>query len=1118
MAAPARPASPSAPVAERRLASVLFVDLVSYTVLSESRDTEEVRELLSRYFEVCSTLVRRYGGTVEKFIGDAVMAVWGVPTAHEDDAERAVRAALELVGAVSALGEQLALPELAARAGVVTGEVAANLAATDQGMVAGDSVNTAARVQSAAGAGEVWVDTTTRELTSAAVTYDDVGLHALKGKAERMHLYRAGTVVAAIGGQQRVDGLEAPLAGRDRELRLLKELFHATEEAGRPRLVVLDGDAGAGKSRLGWEFEKYVDGLKTSVVWNRGRCLSYGEGVAFWALAEAVRARVGVAEEQRGQAVLDAIDRQLLESVPEEEERSWLRPRVASLLGEGAGGFEREDLFAAWRRFFERVGAGDPVVFLVDDAQHADAGLLDFVESVLADSRSPIFVLMLARPELLEAHPQLGGRRTSVVHLDPLPEPAMAALVDGLVDGFPGDVRDELVKRSEGVPLYAVETVRALIDRELVLPREGRYVVNPARPINLAEVGAPASLHALVAARLDALGPAERRVIGDASVLGEYFTRADIGVLAEDVGDLDGVLAGLQRKELITTDVDRFSAERGQFRFVQSVVRQVAYSTLSRRDRKARHLQVADHLEGLVERQPGLGLVAAQHLIDAVDASTQDDRDVPALNERAAGLLVQAGDRATRLGGHADALRAYREAAQRLRDDRARAAAWSKAAQSALDVGRLGDCIELADQALARYDELGDDLGAARAGAIQARAHQMRGELTACVEVATRAYQRVSDDDPAALGIRAEASATLGRAAMASGGDDALPHLGQALRFAEAAGDERALVRAMSTLATFSQAQWSISVGEALLRQVVEIARTRELWQQLTHALVNSALITRLRSLVDGSRMLEEAVACAREHGLDPRAPSVNLAASLWGVGRWRELEQLLADMREDWPEVSPGDQIIFEATVLWCRRAGRPIDLLSAEGTSDELNWQSWDAHLQALRAAASGDTVRAGEQALRCLQLSVEDAGMSDDYVVQVPRMVRVAVECGQLEAAAAMVAQLEGAPRSSAVAGLHAYARVFRGLLGAHAGTEPARVEADLRAGIEMLEHYGAVPDRALAQEDLGRWLVEHGRAREGAALLEAARATYDELGASAWLQRVETSMPTVSGERR
>jgi class 3 adenylate cyclase len=614
------PAHPTpAAVSERRVTSVLFADLVGYTTLAESRDTEDVRELLSEYFDVCKTVVRRYGGTIEKFIGDAVMAVWGVPLAHEDDAERAVRAGLELVDAVAELGVRLGVLELALRAGVVTGEVSTTVGAHDQGMVAGDPVNTASRVQAAARPGQVWVDEATRLLTAAAVTFVDVGEHILKGKAEPVRLFRAGAVVAAVGGQQRVDGLEAPLAGRDRELRLVKELFHATEESGRPGLVVLDGEAGIGKSRLAWEFFKYVDGLSTEVMWHQGRCLSYGDGIAYRALAEAVRARLGLLDEAGPAPDADRLGGTLLRYVPDAAEREWLRPRIASLLGAG-GNFDRDDLFAAWTRLFERLAEGnDAVTLVIDDAQYADEGLLAFLEHLLVDGRAPVFVLLLARPELVAAHPSLGGRRCTVIRLSPLPDAAMAELVDGLVDGLPAEARSELVARADGVPLYAVETVRALIDQDLVRAHDGRYTMAPDVRLHLSELAAPASLHALVAARLDALAPDERRVIADASVLGLSFTRDGIASLAGELPDLDATLESLRRKELIATETDRFSADRGQYRFVQTVVRQVAYATVSRRDRKRRHIQVAEHLTAQPDADE-LAVVIAAHLLDAVDA------------------------------------------------------------------------------------------------------------------------------------------------------------------------------------------------------------------------------------------------------------------------------------------------------------------------------------------------------------------------------------------------------------------------------------------------------------------------------------------------------------------
>src|SRR5919204_240150 len=351
LVAPAgEPPAPTAPVAERRLVSVLFADLVGFTTISESRDAEGVRELLSRYFESCKRLISLYGGTVEKFIGDAVMAVWGTPTAQEDDAERAVRAALDLVAMVSALGQEVGAPELRARAGVVTGEAAVTLGADGEGMVAGDLVNTASRIQAAAAPGSVFVGDCTRRASEAAIAYEDAGDHELKGKAEPMRLFRALRVTGSRGGALKAEGLQPPFVGRERELRLVKELFHASAEERKAPLVSVVGVAGIGKSRLSWEFEKYIDGLVQDVWWHRGRCLAYGDGVAYWALAEMVRMRCGIVEEEQPASAREKLRAALAEHVSDPEERRWVEPRLAHLLAleEGAPG-DQENLFSAWR-------------------------------------------------------------------------------------------------------------------------------------------------------------------------------------------------------------------------------------------------------------------------------------------------------------------------------------------------------------------------------------------------------------------------------------------------------------------------------------------------------------------------------------------------------------------------------------------------------------------------------------------------------------------------------------------------------------------------------------------------------------------------------------------------
>src|SRR5262245_15047552 len=283
---------------ERRLVSVLFADLVGFTTLSESRDPEEVRELLSRYFDESRRVVERYGGVVEKFIGDAVMALWGSPIAHEDDAERAVRAALELTGLVRDLGGEVGAPDLRARAGVLTGEAAVTVGAEQQGMVAGDLVNTSSRIQSVAVPGSVYVGESTMRATSEVIAYEPAGPFELKGKEAPVELWRTVQVVGLRHATLRLTAIEPPFTGRDREFRMIKDLFHDSAEHSRIHLVSVQGVAGIGKSRLMWEFNKYIDGLADDTWWHQGRCLAYGEGVAFWALGEMVRGRAGILEDE----------------------------------------------------------------------------------------------------------------------------------------------------------------------------------------------------------------------------------------------------------------------------------------------------------------------------------------------------------------------------------------------------------------------------------------------------------------------------------------------------------------------------------------------------------------------------------------------------------------------------------------------------------------------------------------------------------------------------------------------------------------------------------------------------------------------------------------------------
>jgi predicted ATPase len=532
-------------------------------------------------------------------------------------------------------------------------------------------------------------------------------------------------------------------------------LFHAAAGRRVPRLVLVSGPAGVGKSRLGWEFEKYTDGLAEQVWWHRGRCLAYGEGVAFWALAEIVRQRLGIAEEDPAKAAAGKLAAGLEELIPDPAERAYVGVRLSRLLGvafagDDGGPLAREELFAGWRLFFEWLAAAQPVVLVVEDAQHADAGLLDFLDYLIDWMRDlPIYVLVLARPELGEIRPGFGtGRNRITLTVDPLDAVSMDALVEALVPGMPPAARAKVTAQAQGIPLFGVETIRSLIDRDIVQPVEGVYRLTG----DVGELAVPDSLHALLAARLDALDPGVRRLVADAAVLGTTFpAEALIAVSGQDQAVVRAALAELVRREVLSVSADRLSPERGSYGFAQDMLRQVAYGTLSRRDRKARHLAVAAHLRAAF---PGDGEevaeVIARHYLDALDA-VPDDGDAGQIRGQAIAALMRAAERAGRTGAPARAAASYAAAAQLTQagtPDGASAAAllWERAAEAADTDADWAAAVEQADQAADAYRQCGDTRSAARAQVIGGRALRVWGRHAKAREQLTTALAVLRDD------------------------------------------------------------------------------------------------------------------------------------------------------------------------------------------------------------------------------------------------------------------------------------------------------------------------------------------------------------------------------------
>ena len=855
-------APPSSGVAERRLVSVLFNDLVGFTTLSEDRDAEETRELLSRYFDAAREIVGQYGGTVEKFIGDAVMAVWGTPTAHEDDAERAVRAGLDLVAAVGRM--EVAGQPLEARAGVLTGEAAVSIGAEAQGMVAGDMVNTASRLQSVAPAGSVLVGEATYRLTSGAIAYEEAGEQQLKGKEAPVPAWRAIAVVARRRGEGRAATLEPPFVGRDEELSLLKEFFHATAREQKPRLVTVAGQAGIGKSRLGWELEKYLDGVVESAFWHEGRSPAYGEGISYWALAEMIRGRAGIAEGEDPMTARSKVAQMVEQFVPDEAERRWVEPRLAGLLGLDPLPSEgREQLFAAWRAFFERMAEQRQTVVLVFwDLQWADQGLLDFIEYLLAWARSsPIFVFAEARPELLDRRPDWARsvRSSATINLEALTDDEMRQLLEGLVPGIPQEAAVTIVARAEGIPLYAVETLRMLINRGVLVPDGDRFRLAQELP----ELKVPDTLQALIAARLDALDPEAHAVVTSASVLGLSFTAEALEALIDVQGSvLRERLERLQRYQLVVLEVDPRSPERGQYKFVQALVREVAYQSLSKRDRRAKHLAAARYFESLGEDE--LSGVLASHYLDAYNA-TPAGQEADALAAQARVALRAAAERAGSLHSPRAAIAFLEQALTVTTEPAEQAALHERAGNAAWVANRHNEALRHAQAAEAIHQAAGDRIGVLRARTLQATVHLASHGDRPAIALLRRALDEVADLEPTRES--AEAQAELSRALMITGSPESVEWADRVIASRQVA-DERLILETLVTRGAALMSAGAFLESDVILRGAVAAADRIGAISTALRARNNLRVTSEWTSLDAALQLDDESYELARRYGL----------------------------------------------------------------------------------------------------------------------------------------------------------------------------------------------------------------------------------------------------------
>jgi class 3 adenylate cyclase/tetratricopeptide (TPR) repeat protein len=1092
----------SAPVAERRLVSVLFADLVGFTPFAEERDAEDVRDTLTLYFDLASDVMARYGGTVEKFIGDAVMAVWGTPVAHEDDAERAVRAALELVDVVRTLG-----PTIQARAGVLTGEAATTIGATNQGMVAGDLVNTAARLQSVAPPGVVLVGDTTQRAASQAIAFEEAGEQTLKGKASPVPAWRALRVVSERGGRNRSEALEAPFVGRDEEFRLLKDLFHTTGREQRTRLVSIIGPAGIGKSRLAWEFLKYLDGLVENVWWHHGRSPAYGEGITFWALGEMVRARCGLAEADAEATTRAKVGDVLSQHVPDEAERRWIEPALLALLGIGSAAGS-EQLFAAWRTFFERLSDSGSVVLAFEDLHWADSGTLDFVDHLLEWSKAyPIFVVTLARPELLEKRPDWGAgkRNFASVHLEPLSEGAMRSLLGGLVPGLPEQTTRAIVTRADGIPLYAIETIRMLVGDGRLKEEGGVYL-----PVgDLTALAVPETLTALIASRLDGLDPADRGLLQDAAVLGQTFTLEALSAVSGlDVINLEPRLRGLVRRELLSIEADPRSPERGQYAFLQALIREVAYNTFSKKDRKARHLAAARFFEQLGSDELA-GALAGHYL--AAHANASEESEAAALAAQARLALKGAAERAASLGAHDQAVSFLEQALSVTTDPVDEAELLERAGQSATAAGHYKRAEALLRGALDLHRAGGDRLGAARATASLGTALVTAQQNKAALEVLAPASAEFSDLFPDRAIVALDAAL-----AKAYVGDEQHSRgMEVAERVLEAAEHGDLVEILAETLVTKGMALGGIGrrrEGIGAIKAGEELARDNRLDDVLARALGLRGFLQGDVDIVGSLQAWRDGLALARRAGHRAGVLRLvnNLGYTAFLTGDSDEaLEHLDGQLTED---IEGTDRIdLLGNSVIVHANRGEDVGerLTELRRLLDENPLRSTAAVDDAVGNAAMADG-RLNNARAAWRHLADQDAINAPEFIY---RAARPALWDGDLEAARSDLAALDATGVHGSVVELRRM--TVRAGVAALEGRS-ADALAQYREALRGWHDLGLAWDEALTGIDMATLLEPSEPEVRTAA--ESTREILVRLGARPYLERLDAAMGTSTSARR
>jgi class 3 adenylate cyclase/tetratricopeptide (TPR) repeat protein len=1088
---------------ERKIVTVLYCDLVGFTARSDRADPEDVKAMLRPYHAMLDRMLARTGGTLDKFIGDAAVGVFGAPVSHEDDAERAVYAAILILEELGGLHEELPGGDLSVRIGIATGEAFVSLGPGPQvgERVTGDVLALAGEIQHAAPVDGIAVAESTYRATSDLFVYEPLPPLVRAGTEETVGLWRATSRRSRLVR----DLADTPFVGREEESSMLRAAFRRSVSEPSVQLVTVTGEPGVGKSRLIQTFAEFLDEEPEIIRWRQGRCLPYGDGVSFWPLSEIVKAETGILETDPPADVSAKLVSSIATLVEEPSERDWLRARLAPLVGvaDASESVDRTESFTAWRRYLEAMAAQHATVLVFEDLHWADPAMLAFVQHLVDWAIGlPLLIVCAARPELFEREPGWGGgkRNSTTISLPPLTEAETAMLISGLLDRaiLPADTQAALLERAGGNPLYAEEFVRMLTDRGLLEERGASVALSQD-----AAVAVPETVQALIAARLDTLPPESKALLHDAAVIGKVFWSGALAAMSGlDEAQIRSRLHDIVRKELVRPLRTSSMWDQIEYSFWHILIRDVAYGQIPRSERGAKHRRVADWIESVTgERVTDQAELLAYHYGQALEmARATGSPDADDLARITAGHLSTAGARAIRF----DLTRAEAFFARALgllpAGDPERPGVLVRLGDAASSAGRFRDAEVWFDEAVEILRERDDRLALGGALAIQARAEGRGGDARRWRRLLEEAVEILEAEPPGPELVRAW-TRMAGQHLSFSTYAECRAYAERALELAQRLGMDDEAVRARQFLGA-ARCEMGDPGGLADLWSALRQGLDLGLGEEVVVTYGNLAYQLWLR---DGPAIARQVWSAAVEFSV-VRGFRTQAAWSragqlevLFDLGRWDELLDVAAGMVE-FDREGGGSQLgsfadVYRAMVLVRRGELARATALAEEFLPRVRILKRAEYLAPALTVGAMIEHARGHEEtAIDLVHEFVQATEDAPNYRLHfLPSALGVLLATGHLDAAEGFVPE----PRYPlSVRHQHCLASV-RAIL-AEARGEHLEAAELWRDAAERWLGYGSKLERAHSLFGLGRSLlrVEPG---EALARLADARAVFAELGA-------------------